>query len=48
MSVHDVERHLRRVESETVCGGDLQHPQVDQRVFVPGEADETCSFGAPA
>jgi hypothetical protein len=39
MGVHDVERHLRRVEHEPVCAGHLQHVQVDAGIFMAGEAD---------
>ena len=38
--VHDVERHLHGVEAEAVLGRHLEHAQVDQRIFVAGEADE--------
>jgi len=39
MGVHDVERHLHRVELESVIGCDLQHVEVDVRIFVAGEPD---------
>jgi hypothetical protein len=40
VGVHDVERHLHGVEAEAVLRRHLQHPQVDERVLVAGEADE--------
>ena len=40
MGVHDVDRHLHRVEVEVVFLRDLEHAQVDERVLVAGEADE--------
>ena len=39
--VHDVERHLHRVELERALLGDFKHVEVDARVFVSGEADVT-------
>ena len=38
--VHDVERHLDRVEVEAVLLRDIEHIEVDMRVFVAGEADK--------
>src|ERR1035437_9386023 len=37
--VEQIERHLTTVEMELVFGGDVQHPVVDDGVFVAGEAD---------
>ena len=39
MRIHHVERHLDRVELESVFLRDLEHVEVDARVLVPGEAD---------
>ena len=40
VGIHDIERHLYRVEVELVLSRHLQHPQVDERVLVAGESDE--------
>src|SRR6185295_11640820 len=39
MSVHNVERHLYRIEFEPVLLGYLEHIEVDARVLVTGKAD---------
>ena len=41
MGVHDVERHLDRIESETVIRRHLQHMQMNPGVLVPRETDIT-------
>ena len=38
--VHDVEGHLDGVETEVVLARQLEHAEVDDRVFVTREADE--------
>ena len=38
--VHHIERHLHGIEPERVLGGDFQHPQMHERVFVAREANE--------
>ena len=32
----DIQGHLHGVEAELVIGGDFQHAQMNQRIFVPG------------
>src|SRR5580765_2717295 len=39
--IEEVQWHLNRVETETVLRSNLQHVQVDVRVLVAGETDET-------
>ncbi len=39
VGIHDVERHLDRVEGEAVFIGHFQHVQMDKRILVAGEAD---------
>ena len=39
MRVQHVQRHLHGVEPELLLCGNLQRPQVDDRVLVPGETD---------
>ena len=40
MGVHDIDRHLNGVEVEAVGVRDFQHPAMNQRVLVAGEADK--------
>ncbi len=37
--VHDIQGHLHSVEAELVIGGDFQHAQMNQRIFMPGKSD---------
>ncbi len=39
--IHDVDRHLHGVEVESVPVGDLEHVEVNARVLVPCEPDES-------
>ena len=41
MGVHDVEWHLHGVKVEFAGAGFIEHAQVNERIFVAGEADET-------
>ncbi len=47
VGVHDIDGHLDGVEVEAVLVRDFQHPPVDERVFVAGEADEADLAGLP-
>ena len=38
--VHDVDRHLHRIEMEAMVLRHFQHVEVDVRIFVSGESDE--------
>src|SRR5438067_56888 len=37
--VHDVERHLHRIECEFVFSGHFKHVHMDTRILMSGEAD---------
>src|SRR5438105_12194393 len=39
--VHDIERHLYRVETKVIFRCNIQHSKVNERVFVSGKADVT-------
>src|SRR3989454_8769359 len=41
MSVHDVQWHLHGVKAEFVRRSDLQHPQMNERVFMSSKSDVT-------
>ena len=43
--VHDVQRHLRGVETKTVFVGHFQHTQMHTGIFVAGEAHEAYLSG---
>ena len=39
MGVHDIQRHLHRVEMEIIFRGRLEHPKVNEWILVSGETD---------
>src|ERR1035437_656176 len=41
MRVHYIQRHLHGVEAEFVSSSDLQHPEMNERIFMARKTDVT-------
>src|SRR5438876_374317 len=46
MCVHDVQWHLHGVKTEFVGRSDLQHPEMNERILMPGKSDVTDLSGS--